>query len=164
MQLFELVAAFRGTLLGSGPPVGRQDGLQKGTQLLYRLNRWCPCILQIRLYAGLRPLSTTVAACSSDFSAIPSKRASAPLAGSVQLHIRGLDDLGPFLHVALEDREKLLGRSRERLGALCGKEIDQVLILQKLVHIGIDAADHGRVRPGGRENSPPGIDVEAGKA
>src|ERR1700688_2827140 len=80
---------------------------------------------------------------------------------SVDGDVGVLDDLGPLDNVRLQDSKKLLGRGNERLGALSSKKIDHLRGTENAGNIAVDLAHYRHVGSCRRQNSPPGIYVEA---
>ena len=72
-----------------------------------------------------------------------------------------LDDLGPLYQIGLQDSQELFGRGDEGLCALCGEEIDHLPGAEDASNVSIDLAHDRHVGSNRRQNSPPGIDVEA---
>src|ERR1700744_4057068 len=81
---------------------------------------------------------------------------------SVQMNVRGADDLGPIRDVSLEHLRELLGGCRQRLCPLFCEEFLHGIGIEECIDVGVDFPCDRGIDLCRSENAPPRADVEAG--
>src|ERR1700761_8534147 len=91
-----------------------------------------------------------------------SKRDETAAGPSVQMNVRGADDLGPVRDVSLEHLGKLLRGCHQRLRPLLRQEFLHRVGIEQFIDISVDLPGDRRIDLRRRENAPPGVYVESG--